>query len=114
MKREYLVAALICAAVVPMLVSASVDFTSLPCTIIKQVRNTINVVGPTLVLIMFLYGGIKYTMSADNPGGRNQGKTICIHAIIAGLIFVIWKTVESLLNGSGGGTGFITWWKVCW
>jgi hypothetical protein len=100
-------AVFLCAVVMPMLALASVDFTSMPCTIVKQVKDTIDVVGPTLVLIMFTYGATKYAMSADNPGGRNQGKTICIHAIVAGLLFGLYKVVIPLVAKN------ITWWTLC-
>jgi hypothetical protein len=52
---------------------------------------------------MFLYGATKYAMSADNPGGRKQGKDIIIHAIIGGIIFALWAAISVLLNiGTAG------------
>jgi hypothetical protein len=40
-----------------------------------------------LALLVFVYGGAKYAYSADDPGGRKQGKNIAINAMI-GLIIV--------------------------
>ena len=87
------------------LASAQINFKSLPCTIIMQVSGTFYAVVPALVMVMFVYGGAKYAYSADDAGGRKQGKTICIHAIIGGIIFALVWVVLSSLQAS--------WWGSC-
>ena len=42
-----------------------------------------------IAALMFAYGGAKYAFSADDPGGRKQGKNIMIQTIIALLIIVM-------------------------
>ena len=59
------------------------------CDVIVAVYGTLMLVAPSLVLIMFIYGGVKYTFSADDPGGRKQAKMTCIHAIIGGILLVL-------------------------
>jgi hypothetical protein len=103
-KRAHWAAAVMVAVVLPTIALASVNFKTLPCAIINQVYNAVFAVGPVIVVIMFLYGGVKYTSSADNPGGRNQGKTICIHAMIGGIIWSLWATI---------GPGLLKW-SSCW
>jgi hypothetical protein len=88
--------------------SAQVDFKTLPCTIISDVAGVVYIVGPTLILIMFVYGAIKYALAADNPSGRNNGKTICIQAMVAGILWGLWTVISTLLSG------YITWWGTCW
>jgi hypothetical protein len=85
----------------PVLVSAQgMDFSSGICSLLRQINNAVLVLGPTLVAVMFLYGGIKYVMAADNPGGRNQGKTICIHAMVGGLLIGLWTVVKTIVTSS--------------
>ena len=86
-------------------VSAQVDFKRLPCSIINDIKSSLEVIVPTLVIIMFVYGGIKYVYSADDAGGRKQGKTVCIHALIGGMIFTLVSVVLSTLK--------VTWWGSC-
>jgi hypothetical protein len=86
-------------------VSAALDFISIPCYLINQIFDVVDVVAPSLVAIMFAYGAAKYAYSADNPGGRNQGRTICVHALIGGIIFIMWFTVQKLLFSG---------WTLCW
>jgi hypothetical protein len=50
-------------------------------------------IGGSLCVIMFVYGGAKYVYSADDPGGRKQGMSICIAAIIGGIIIVSADTI---------------------
>ncbi len=56
------------------------------CEIVVLLHKVLTYVGPTIVLLMFLYGGIKYVYSAEDPGGRKQAKNIMIHALIAGIL----------------------------
>ena len=51
---------------------------------------------------MFLYGGVKYVISADDPGGRKQGKMICIHAMVGGLLFMLWTAINTLFANQLG------------
>ena len=70
----------------------------IPCKIVSTVYDTLTVISGTIVIIMFIYGGMKYVFSADDPGGRKQGKNICIHALIGGILIVSWTGINSLLK----------------
>ncbi|MBU0761757.1 MAG: hypothetical protein KKD39_01925 [Candidatus Altiarchaeota archaeon] len=72
-----------------------------PCDIVLAVADAFKVIGPSIVAIMFVYGGIKYAFSADDPGGRKQGKTICIHAVIGAIIMLLVGAVISLVGATG-------------
>jgi predicted DNA repair protein MutK len=63
------------------------------CPWLIMVRDTIVAVAPSLVFLMFTYGGVKYIFSADDPGGRKQGKNTCIHAVIGGILIILADTV---------------------
>ncbi len=67
------------------------------CDILKAIGYALGTVGPMLVALMFLYGGVKYVSSADDPGGRKQGKTICIHAVIGGIIIALAHTLVTMV-----------------
>jgi hypothetical protein len=47
-----------------------------------------------LALLMFVYGGAKYAYSADDPGGRKQGKNIAVNALIG---FIIVGAAEAVI-----------------
>jgi hypothetical protein len=97
-RRVFLVLLLI-AVLAPYFASASAtEMVGFVCSIVKPIYDTLQVVGPTLVLIMFVYGATKYAYSADDPAGRKQGKDICVHAIIAGLLLMLSFTVMSILG----------------
>ncbi len=49
--------------------------------------------GNGIAIVMFLYGAAKFIYSADDPGGRKQGKDVCIAALIAMIIINIAPTV---------------------
>jgi len=83
---------------------------SVPCTIIRSVFQALQTILGTLAMIMFIYGGLKYIFSADDPGGRKQGKMIAINATIGGMIYLIWLSVETLLAASTGG---VLDWSSC-
>jgi hypothetical protein len=68
------------------------------CGVIGPIWDAIYNAGGTIVLIMFLYGGLKYVFSADDPGGRKQAKNILIHTIIAGILLAIAGTIMGLLG----------------
>ncbi len=84
---------------------ATVDFTPLLCTILTEIKTAVLTVGSTLVLIMFAYGAVKYAFAADDPGGRKAGKMTCIHAIIGGILIVMYAAIESLVH--------VGWWNIC-
>jgi RsiW-degrading membrane proteinase PrsW (M82 family) len=63
--------------------------TNIICSVVSEIQSLLTAVGPSIVLIMFVYGGVKYIFSADDPGGRKQGKMICIHALIGGIILAL-------------------------
>jgi hypothetical protein len=68
------------------------------CSVISPVVDVFVAIGPTLVLLMFLYGAVKYVYSADDPGGRKQGKDICIHAVIGGMLLLLTWSVLTILG----------------
>jgi hypothetical protein len=82
-----------------------------PCAIIKSVLETVKAVAPALVTVMFVYGGARYAAAADNPGGRSQGKNICISAIVAGVLFLLADTIYNLLAAASAANGFT--WGLC-
>jgi hypothetical protein len=71
------------------------------CTVVEQVMEAFTYVAPSLVIIMFLYGGIKYAFSSDDPGGRKQGKMICIHAVVGGILILLVEWVATILLNQG-------------
>jgi hypothetical protein len=87
--------------------SGGVDFKKVPCSILSGVFAAITAIAGTMMVIMFVYGGVKYVYSADDPGGRNGGKNICIQALIGGIIVSLWAGVSSLLPTSGWSSGCI-------
>jgi hypothetical protein len=52
-----------------------------------------------LAILVFVYGGAKYAYSADDPGGRKQGKNIAINALIG---FVIVGASSALVKAIAG------------
>jgi hypothetical protein len=65
------------------------DMCVLICRIVNTIVGAIRVVGPTIVALMFTYGAVRYIFSADDPAGRKQGKTICVHALIGGCLLLL-------------------------
>ncbi len=53
-------------------------------------------VGNGLAAVMFVYGGAKYAYTADDPGGRKMGMTICVAAIMA---FIIIQAAQGIIEG---------------
>ena len=84
--------------IIPSLAAATTTMSDVFCSIVTPVIGTIWTVGGTLVMLMFLYGGVKYVFSSDDAGGRKQGKTICIHALIGGVLLVLVSGFVTLLN----------------
>ncbi|MFH1054559.1 MAG: hypothetical protein V1744_00535 [Candidatus Altiarchaeota archaeon] len=99
----------------PVLVAATSPFKDVPCSIINQVYGALNVVAPTLMVLMFTYGAVKYIWSAEDPGGRKTAKSICIAAVMGGIIFILvwgmynvvkqgwWDLCEGVVEGASGG-----------
>jgi len=84
---------------------ATVDFKTVPCRIILDVLTLMTRASASLVVLMMIWGAIKYIYSADDPGGRKQGKNTIIHAIVAGIIIGMWAAVQPLLA--------VAWWGTC-
>jgi hypothetical protein len=80
------------------LAAASITILAVPCQVVQASYNAVKAIGYALVAIMFLYGGGKYVYSADDPAGRKQGKSMCIHAIIGAIIMGL---VGAVINVSG-------------
>ena len=59
------------------------------CDILNAIKTVLETIGGMIVIIMFVYGGLQYIFSADDPGGRKSGKNTCIHAIIGGIILAV-------------------------
>jgi hypothetical protein len=68
------------------------------CPILSAVYTVLYTIAGSLVIIMFVYGGLKYIFSADDPGGRKSGKNTCIHAIIGGIMVVIASAITSMIG----------------
>jgi hypothetical protein len=72
------------------------------CIIALTICNLIpeaNALAVALAVCVFAYGGAKYAYSADDPGGRKQGKNIAINAMIGLIIVVIAKTIVTDIAG---------------
>ena len=50
---------------------------------------SIEIIGNSIAIVMFIYGAIKYAYTADDPGGRKQAMGICVAAIVALMIIQI-------------------------
>jgi hypothetical protein len=85
--------------------SATVDFKTVPCRVVLDVLTLMTRAAATFVILMMIYGAIKYIYSADDPGGRKQGKNTIIHAIVAGIIIGMWDVIRVLLAN--------TWFGAC-
>ena len=108
MRKRSLALALVCQTVVTCACAANIE--DVPCSVIVGVWDAVRAIVPALIAIMFMYGAAKYVYSAEEPGGRQQGKTICIHAIIGGIIMGLIAAVVSAIGMTGricpGMTGF--------
>jgi len=72
-----------------------------PCQIIVAIWDALRAVGPALVATFFIYGAVKYTYSADDPGGRKQGKTIMIHSIIGFILMALLAGIVAVTGITG-------------
>ncbi|MFH0861900.1 MAG: hypothetical protein V1875_02615 [Candidatus Altiarchaeota archaeon] len=74
---------------------------AVPCAVIEAMWEAVRSVAPMIFAIMFLYGAARYVYSADDPGGRKQGKNIIIHAIIGVLIMGVLVAIVSIMTNLG-------------
>jgi hypothetical protein len=79
-------------------VASAANIEAVPCMIISGVWDALTAIGPSLIAVMFFYGVAKYAYSADDPGGRKQGKTIIIHAVIGGILMGVLASIVSTLG----------------
>jgi len=86
---------------------ATGTFKDVPCEIIRSINLAITAIGAALVTIMFIFGGLKYMFSADDPGGRKSGKNTCIHAIIGGILIIVWTGIRGMLTAAS--PAFLDW-----
>ncbi|MFH0861897.1 MAG: hypothetical protein V1875_02600 [Candidatus Altiarchaeota archaeon] len=84
--------------------AAATTMSDIICSIMGPIFTTLFAAGGTLVVIMFIYGGIKYVYASDDPGGRKEAKNICIHTLVAGILMVVAVSAVRLL-----GATFITY-----
>lgn len=86
------------------LISASVAASQMKikvCSILLDIQYVLTNIGGTLVLIMFIYGGLRYVFGADDPGARKQGKMTAIHSVIGGILIYIADTVINTIGLTG-------------
>ncbi len=81
--------------------AVSATLMDIPCGVVRAVASALAAIGPTIVAIMFIYGGVKYVYSADDPGGRKQGKTTMIHALVGAIIMALVVAVIALSGAAG-------------
>jgi hypothetical protein len=81
--------------------SATIAIHDVPCAVIVAMWDALRGVAPALFTIMFLYGAARYAYSAEDPGGRKQGKNIIIQSIIGALIMGTLLVIISILRGMG-------------
>jgi hypothetical protein len=81
------------------------DIIAVPCVIIRGVMEALQRIAPAIIMLMFLYGAARYAYSADDPGGRKQGKNILIHTLIGSLIIGL---IISIIATMGIAT------QLCW
>jgi hypothetical protein len=72
------------------------------CDPADLILKTLGIIGPTLCVMMFIYGGVKYAFSADDPAGRKAGKMTCIHSIIGGVLLLLVDWVLTMISGDCG------------
>ncbi|MBD3262141.1 MAG: hypothetical protein GF334_10835 [Candidatus Altiarchaeales archaeon] len=71
------------------------------CTIYCQV---IIYVARPLATAVFIYGGVLYVYSADDPGGRKKAKSVCVNAIVGLIIIAVAKSAINTIASSFGGS----------
>ena len=92
-----MLAAMVLSALLPHATAqTAIKIEEIPCAVISGVWRAIVTVGSSLIVVMLMYGAGKYAFSADDPGGRKQGKTIMIHAIIGALMMSIVVAVVTI------------------
>ena len=71
------------------------------CSLVPEVIS----LSYALAFAVFLYGGAKYAYSADDPGGRKQGKSIAVNALIG---FIIVGASQAVVKAIASGAEFCT------
>jgi hypothetical protein len=66
--------------------SATTDVAALLAQVICGLVPELIILARYVAIAVFIYGGAKYAFSADDPGGRKQGKNIAINGLIGMLI----------------------------
>lgn len=67
------------------------------CSLVPEVIN----LAWALAILVFIYGGAKYAHSADDPGGRKQGKSIAMNAVLGFIIVAASKAlVETIAQAT--------------
>jgi hypothetical protein len=112
-RKRWVTLLLLAAATLPSFASA--QMWKVVCNLITPVWFTVTSVGPSLVVVMFVYGAVKYAYSADDPGGRKQGRDICIQAMIGGAIGILTYGILKAIAiaGAAAGSPFFCCWGVC-
>ncbi len=98
MDKGYAFTRLFLILLIPNLVCAGPDFTTIPCGIIAPILDALTTIAGSLVMLMFLYGGVRYVFNAENPSARSQGKMTCIHAVIGGILVLLWTGMQTLIE----------------
>ncbi|MFH1054558.1 MAG: hypothetical protein V1744_00530 [Candidatus Altiarchaeota archaeon] len=71
---------------------------AVPCSIIGGLWDALRAIGPSLIVIMLVYGAAKYIYSSEDPAGMKQGRDIFIHAIIGGIIMGLLAAIISAVG----------------
>lgn len=77
----------------------SVDILSFVGPLICELLLAFVAMGGGIASLMFVYAGVKYLMSADDPAGRKAAKDMILHAIIAIIIITIGAIIVDMVSG---------------
>ena len=99
MKNKLIFVAALALILAPSTASAS-DAAAIIASVICGLVPEVIDLARALAILMFIYGGAKYAYSADDPGGRKQGKMTCIHAIIGGILLMIAMAIADLATNN--------------
>jgi len=73
---------------------------------ICTLKDGMFIIGTTIVLLMMVYGGVKYVYSADDPGGRKQALSTIINAFIGGIFLILAYTVITMITLPPGAASY--------
>lgn len=100
MKNKLIFVAALALILAPSTASAS-DAAAIIASVICGLVPEVIDLARALAILMFIYGGAKYAYSADDPGGRKQGKSIAINALIGFVIVAVsWSVVKAIAGTS--------------